>query len=185
MVFVHPQALCESSDVGPGTRVWAFAHVMDGARVGPDCNVGGGAFIESGAVVGANVTIKNGVSIWDRVIIEDDVFLGPSATFTNDLYPRASFKNAPTEFLATVVRRGSTIGANATIVCGTIIGEGAFVAAGAVVTKDVLARALVAGNPATRLGWVCDCGERLEAPLTCGCGRTYVEGPGGLELQGD
>ena len=180
-VFVHPNALCESTDVGAGTRIWAFAHVMRGASVGADCNIGGSAFIESGAVVGDRVTIKNGVSVWDRVTIEDDVFVGPSATFTNDLYPRAHVKVDRAAFLPTLVRRGASIGANATIVCGTTIGEGAFVAAGAVVASDVAPRVLVAGVPAIPIGWVCDCGERLGEPFECDCGRRYRLAGAGLE----
>jgi len=172
-VFVHPMGLCESSSVGPGTRVWAFAHVMTGAVVGAGCNIGDHAFIERGARIGDRVTVKNAVLVWDRVTIEDDVFLGPNAVFTNDLVPRAARKKAPDELLPTLVKRGATVGANATIVCGVTIGEHAFVAAGAVVTRDVPAHALVAGNPARPVGWVCACGERLDPELSCRCGRKY------------
>lgn len=183
-VFVHPQALCESERVGAGTRVWAFAHVMPDAVVGADCNVGGGAFVESGAVVGDRVTIKNNVLLWDRVTVEDDVFLGPNAVFTNDMNPRAAFKKPADEFLPTLVRRGASIGANATVVCGTTIGEGAFVGAGTVVTGDVPSYAMVVGNPARRIGWMCACGERLPDDLRCPCGRAYEPGApdGGLQL---
>ena len=172
-VYVHPAGLCESSTVGPGTRVWAFAHVMEGAVVGAGCNIGDHAFVESGARLGDRVTVKNAVLVWDRVTVEDEVFLGPNAVFTNDLTPRASRKKSPDELLPTLVRRGATIGANATVVCGTTIGRHAFVAAGAVVTRDVAAHALVAGSPARRVGWVCPCGERLDAALACVCGRSY------------
>ncbi len=172
-VFVHPQALGESDRVGDGTRVWAFAHVMPGAVVGRECNVGGGAFVESGAVVGDRVTIKNNVLLWDKVTVEDDVFLGPNVVFTNDMNPRAAFKKPAEEFLPTVVRRGASIGANATVVCGTTVGEGAFVGAGSVVTKDVPPYAMVAGNPARTIGWMCACGERLGDDLRCTCGRAY------------
>jgi UDP-2-acetamido-3-amino-2,3-dideoxy-glucuronate N-acetyltransferase len=172
-VVVHPRGLCESDTVGPGTRVWAFAHVMEGAVVGADCNIGDHAFIERGARLGDRVTVKNAVLVWDRVTVEDEVFLGPNAVFTNDLMPRAAHKKSSDEFLPTLVRRGATVGANATIVCGTTIGEHAFVAAGAVVTRDVAAYALVAGNPARRIGWVCACGERLGPSLSCACGRSY------------
>ncbi|MDQ1436393.1 MAG: UDP-2-acetamido-3-amino-2,3-dideoxy-glucuronate N-acetyltransferase [Acidimicrobiaceae bacterium] len=173
-VFVHPAALCESDQIGPRTRVWAFAHVMPGAVVGADCNVCDHAFIESGAVVGNGVTVKNNVLVWDRVCIEDDVFLGPNAVFTNDLRPRASIKKGHDGLAPTVVRRGATIGANATIVCGTTIGEGAFVAAGAVAAADVAPYSLVAGNPARHKAWVCWCGEVLADDLACGCGRSYA-----------
>ena len=172
-VFVHAAALCETSDVGPRTRIWAFAHVMHGARVGADCNVCDHAFIESGAVVGDRVTIKNGVVVWDRVTIGDDVFVGPNAVFTNDLVPRAAVKKPREQFLPTVVQRGASIGANATIVCGVTLGAYALVGAGAVVVSDVPAHALVVGNPARRIAWVCACGERVTPPAACGCGRRY------------
>jgi acetyltransferase-like isoleucine patch superfamily enzyme len=172
-VFVHEQALCETADVGPRTRIWAFAHVMQGARVGADCNVCDHAFIESGAVIGDRVTIKNGVVVWDKVTIADDVFVGPNAVFTNDLVPRAALKKPPESFLPTVVRRGVSIGANATIVCGVTLGVHAFVGAGAVVARDVPAHALVVGNPARRIAWICACGERWTAGQACACGRRY------------
>ncbi len=172
-VFVHEKALCESDDVGPRTRVWAFAHVMKGARVGADCNVGDHAFIETGAVVGDRVTVKNGVQVWDRVTVEDDVFLGPNMVFTNDKVPRAAFKKPREQFLPTLVRRGASIGANATIVCEVTIGEHAFVGAGCVVIRDVPAHALVVGNPARQIGWMCACGVKLAESLACGCGRRY------------
>jgi acetyltransferase-like isoleucine patch superfamily enzyme len=173
-VFVHERALCESDDVGPRTRVWAFAHVMKGAVVGADCNLGDHAFVESGARIGDRVTVKNAVLIWDKVVVEDDVFLGPNMVFTNDMNPRAAFKKPASEFLPTLVKRGVSIGANATIVCGLTIGENAFVGAGTVVIHDVPAYALVVGNPAHQIGWMCACGERLGESLSCACGRRYV-----------
>jgi acetyltransferase-like isoleucine patch superfamily enzyme len=173
-VFVHPHALCESDDIGPRTRIWAFAHVMAGAVIGADCNVGDHAFIETGARVGDRVIVKNGVLLWDKVTVEDDVFLGPNAVFTNDLLPRVAFKNPPELFLPTRVKLGATVGANATVVCGVTIGEQAFVGAGAVVVDDVPPHALVVGNPARRVGWVCACSLRLPASLRCKrCGRRY------------
>jgi len=183
-VFVHPQGLCESDEVGPGTRIWAFAHVMNGAVVGENCNICGGVFIESGARVGNNVTIKNSVLLWDKVTIEDDVFLGPNVVFTNDLDPRAAFKKSPEEFLPTLVRAGASIGANATIVCGIELGEFSFVGAGSVVTKNVPAYALFVGNPAKYAGWMCQCGARLPQSLECTkCGRKYEQltGSNGLK----
>lgn len=184
-VFVHERALCESDAVGPRTRVWAFAHVMRGAVVGADCNVGDHAFIERGARVGDRVTVKNGVQIYERVTVEDEVFLGPNVIFTNVTNPRAAVRVEPEAFSPTLVRRGATIGANATIVCGTTIDEGAFVGAGSVVVRDIPAYALAVGNPARRIGWVCACGERIEAPFRCACGRAYrMDDPaGGLRPQ--
>lgn len=179
-VFCHRQALVESDEIGDGTRVWAFAHVMKGARVGRDCNIGDHAFIESGAVVGDRVTIKNQVQIWDKVVIGDDVFVGPGVVFTNDLVPRVKFRRGPGEWLPTVVSGGASIGANATIVCGTVIGRNAFIGAGSVVTTDVANHALVVGNPARWVGWVCECGLRLDGELTCRCGRTYEFDGSGL-----
>jgi len=181
-VYVHPRALCESEDVGPRTRIWAFAHVMKGARLGADCNVGDHAFIESGAVVGDHVTVKNAVQIWSGVTVMDWVFLGPNMIFTNDLNPRVAFKKAPERFLGTLVERGVSIGANATVVCGVTIGEGAFVGAGATVTRDVPAYGVVVGNPARRIGWMCACGEKLPKTLECACGRAYApDGDRGLK----
>jgi UDP-2-acetamido-3-amino-2,3-dideoxy-glucuronate N-acetyltransferase len=169
---VHEKGLCEG-DVGPRTRIWAFAHVMEGARVGADCNICMGVFVEAGAVIGNRVTVKNGVQVWDGVTIEDDVFLGPNATLTNVRNPRAAFKVTREAFTPTRICRGATIGANATIVCGSMVGAQAFVAAGAVVTRSVPAHALVLGNPARQAGWVCTCGERLPGTLACTCGRRF------------
>lgn len=174
-VFVHRAALCESTSVGEGTRVWAFAHVMEGATIGRECNICGHAFVETGATLGDRVTVKNGVLIWDRVTIGDDVFLGPAVTFTNDLVPRVAFRTPAEEFSATRVDRGATIGANVTVVCGVTIGENAFVGAGSVVTRDVPPHALVMGNPARLAGHVCACGKRLNEALRCECGRGYCK----------
>lgn len=184
-IFVHERGLCESTDVGAGTRVWAFAHVMKGARVGRDCNVGDHAFIESGAVVGDRVTVKNAVQLWDKVTVEDDVFLGPNMIFTNDRNPRAAFKKPPEQFLPTLVKRGATLGANVTVVCGVTLGEHCFIGAGAVVTRDVPAHAVMVGNPARRIGWMCECGEKLPTSLECGaCERRYkLAAKGGLSRQ--
>jgi len=172
-VFVHEKGLCESDDVGARTRIWAFGQVARGARVGSDCNICGHVFIEAGAVLGNRVTVKNGVQVWDRVTVEDDVFLGPNATLTNDLTPRVAFRKSPDGFLPTLIKRGSSIGANATIVCGVVIGEGAFIGAGSVVTRDVPGYALMLGSPARRVGWMCACGVRLADDLVCQCGCRY------------
>ena len=150
--FVHPLGLCESESIGSGTQIWAFAHVLKGAVLGKDCNVCDHVFIEDKVIVGDRVTIKSGVQLWNNVILEDDVFVGPNATFTNDLFPRS--KQHPQEFSKTLVRHHASIGANATLLSGLTIGAHAMVGAGSVVTKDVPANAIVAGNPARILGYV-------------------------------
>lgn len=149
--FVHPQALCESTAIGERTRIWAFAHVLPGARVGADCNLCDGVFVENDVVIGDRVTVKCGVQLWDGVRLEDDVFVGPNATFTNDPFPRS--RQRPEQFATTVVHAGASIGANATILPGLTIGRGAMVGAGAVVTRSVPPHAVVAGNPARILGY--------------------------------
>jgi acetyltransferase-like isoleucine patch superfamily enzyme/dTDP-4-dehydrorhamnose 3,5-epimerase-like enzyme len=150
-VYVHPQALCESTMVGEGTRIWAFAHVLPGARIGRNCNICDGVFVEGDAIIGNGVTVKCGSQIWDGLCIEDDVFIGPNATFTNDPFPRS--RQHPLAFERTRVERGASIGANATILPGLTIGQGAIVGAGAVVTRSVPAFAIVAGNPARIVGY--------------------------------
>lgn len=175
--FVHPDGRCESDDVGDGTRVWAFAHVMEGAKVGAHCNIGEGAFLETGAKIGNHVTVKNNVSVWDGVRVEDYAFLGPACVFTNDFLPRShpDFKTPVDKFRPTVVSEGASIGANATIICGNTVGAWAMVGAGSVVTRDVKAHSLVVGNPAKHAGWVCKCGARLDQNLVCPeCSRVYV-----------
>jgi UDP-2-acetamido-3-amino-2,3-dideoxy-glucuronate N-acetyltransferase len=155
---------------------------MEGAIVGERCNICDHAFVESGAVIGNGVTVKNNVLLWDGVTVEDDVFLGPNVVFTNDPNPRAAFKKDPSDFATTLVKRGATIGANATVVCGYVIGEHAFVGAGSVVTRDVGDFALVYGNPARQHGWMCVCGLQLNETLRCSCGRVYEEDAGRLIL---
>ena len=144
-VFVHPQGLLESAKIGPGTRIWAFAHVLPGAVIGRDCNICDGVFVENDVVVGDRVTVKCGVQLWDGLRIEDDVFLGPNVTFTNDRFPRSRQHLA--RYPETVVKRGASVGANATILPGLVIGPGAMIGAGAVVTRNVPANAVVVGNP--------------------------------------
>ncbi len=162
-VFVHERGLCDSDQVGEGTRIWAFAHVLKGAVIGRGCNIGESCFVEGGAVLGNWCTVKNGVAVWDKVVCEDYVFLGPNAVLTNDFLPRAAFKKDPeTEFRRTLLREGASVGANATIVCGVTIGRHAMIGAGAVVTRDVPDFGLVWGNPARRGGWVGRSGERLQ-----------------------
>jgi acetyltransferase-like isoleucine patch superfamily enzyme len=181
-VFVHPKGLNESAAVGDGTRIWAFAHVMDGAVVGENCNIGEGSFIEAGAVLGDWVTVKNGVSVWDLVTCEDHVFLGPHAVLTNDPIPRShpDYKGRRDLWKPTRLREGATVGANATIVCGVTLGRWCYVGAGAVVTKDVPSHALVVGNPAKISGWVCRCGRKLDQALRCACGRSFVRAGDGV-----
>jgi acetyltransferase-like isoleucine patch superfamily enzyme len=145
-VFVHPHGLCESATVGEGTRIWAFAHVLAGAKIGSGCNICDHVFIENDVVIGDDVTVKCGVQIWDGLRVGNRVFIGPNATFTNDRFPRS--KNYPEQFLQTTLEDGVSIGANATILPGLRIGSGAMVGAGAVVTRDVPPNAVVVGNPA-------------------------------------
>lgn len=149
--FQHPQALVESTNVGRGTRIWAFAHVLPGAVIGEDCNLCDHTFIENDVRLGDRVTIKCGVQLWDGVTLEDDVFVGPNVTFTNDPFPRS--KQRPAEFARTVVRKGASIGANSTILPGLTIGAQAMVGAGAVVTRSVPPHAIVVGNPARIVGY--------------------------------
>jgi acetyltransferase-like isoleucine patch superfamily enzyme len=159
-VFVHKLALLESEHVGSRSRIWAFAHVMPGARIGAECNIGEQVFVEGGVTIGDRVTVKNGVAIWTGVTIEDDVFVGPNAVFTNDLYPRSRVYHD--EIPATHVGTGASIGANATIIAGNTLGEYCMVGAGSVVTKDVKPYQLVAGNPARPMGWMSRTGQRMQ-----------------------
>lgn len=175
--FQHPSALVDPGAViGPGTRIWAFAHVLKGAVIGKDCNICDHTFVEGGVRVGNRVTLKCGVYLWDGLVIEDDVFIGPAAVFTNDRMPRS--KQYPDEFLKTLVRQGASIGANATILPSLTIGAFSMVAAGAVVTRDIPPHALVKGNPARFHAWICRCGRKLEidakttAHCVCGCAYT-------------
>jgi UDP-2-acetamido-3-amino-2,3-dideoxy-glucuronate N-acetyltransferase len=148
----HPTSLVESDQVGEGTLVWAYAHILPGARIGRDCNICDHTFVENDVIVGDRVTVKCGVQLWDGLRVEDDVFIGPNATFTNDPFPRS--KQHLSEYLLTTIKRGASIGANATIAPGVVIGEMAMVGAGAVVTHDVPPHSKVAGNPARIIGYV-------------------------------
>jgi UDP-2-acetamido-3-amino-2,3-dideoxy-glucuronate N-acetyltransferase len=192
--FIHPQALVESDDIGHGTRIWAFAHVMPGVQIGAGCNICDHAFIETGASIGDGVTIKNGVAIWDRVTVEDYVFLGPNCVLTNDLNPRAAFRKSHRELAPTRIATHATIGANATIVCGVTIGRGAFVGAGAVVIKSVPDFALVVGNPSQQTGWMCLCATKLRLPVAAAkgsiahcisCEREFAVTKDGLTITSD
>ncbi|MDR2175517.1 MAG: N-acetyltransferase [Synergistaceae bacterium] len=149
-MFIHRLSDVQSSNIGENTTIWQFSVVLKEAVIGANCNICSHVFIENNVIIGNNVTIKNGVQIWDGITIEDDVFIGPNATFTNDKYPRS--KCYPEQFLQTLIKKGASIGANATILPGIVVGESAFVAAGAVVVQDVPQRAIVAGNPAKNIG---------------------------------
>lgn len=172
--YAHPTAVIdEGAQIGEGTKIWHFCHVSAGARIGPRCVLGQNVYVGN-VTIGENVRIQNNVSVYDGVTLEDHVFCGPSMVFTNVINPRAEVSRKH-EFRPTRVRRGATLGANSTIICGVTIGEYAFVAAGAVVRRDVPAYALVVGVPARFLGWVCRCGERLPPSLTCPCGARFEE----------
>lgn len=160
--FVHPSSIVdEGCEIGKGTKIWHFSHIMPNCRIGENCNLGQNVVVSPDVVLGNNVKVQNNVSIYTGVICEDDVFLGPSMVFTNVINPRSAV-NRKSEYKKTFVRRGASIGANATIICGIEIGTFAFIAAGAVVTKDVPAYALVVGNPARQKGWMSEYGQKLE-----------------------
>lgn len=175
---VHPTSILDKGvTLGEGTRVWQFCHLQAGATVGKGCTLGQNVNLGPGVQVGDGVKIQNNVSVYQGVTLENQVFCGPSAVFTNDRTPRAPYPKGPGGYLPTLVREGATIGANATVVCGVTIGRWAMVAAGAVVTKDVPDHRLVAGCPARIIGWVCRCGHRLDGDFRCpACGRNYWVG---------
>lgn len=175
--FIHPTAVVdEPVDIGEGTKIWHFTHIMSGARIGKNCIIGQNVFIGSGVILGNNIKVQNNVSIYDGVILEDDVFCGPSMVFTNVFNPR-SFISRKKEFRKTSIGKGTTIGANATIVCGNTIGQYAFIGAGSVVTKDIPDYTLVYGNPGKVKGWICQCAEEIvfrSGKATCKvCGKRY------------
>lgn len=176
--FAHPTAVIDDGcEIGSGVTIWHFSHIMPGAKIGDNCKIGQNVVISPNVVLGKNVKVQNNVSIYEGVICEDDVFLGPSMVFTNVINPRSAVirKN---EFQRTIVKRGASIGANATIVCGHNIGEFAFIGAGAVVTKEVPPYALVVGNPAKQVGWMSEYGNKLDFKLNkiavcAGSGQEY------------
>ena len=182
--FIHESSYVdEGAQIGDDTKIWHFCHVMPGAIIGARCSVGQNVVVMNGVRIGNNVKIQNNVSVYEGVELEDDVFCGPSMVFTNVMNPRSHVPRK-NEYRKTLVRRGATIGANATIVCGLTLGEYSFVGAGAVVTKDVPAFALVAGVPAKRIGWMCQCGERLSprGVGTCSaCGTRYAKDGKGIK----
>ena len=184
-VLAHSTAIVDTDQIGAGTRIWAFTHIMEKVVVGANCNIGEHCFIESGAVIGDNVTIKNQAMIWEGVTISDGVFVGPNVTFTNDLFPRsarlpqAAGRYAERGWLSqTRVDRGASIGAAAVVLSNLTIGEFATIGAAAVVTKDVVAHTLMIGNPARSIGWVCECGQLLrfsdERAVCSQCDREFL-----------
>lgn len=172
--FVHPSSYVdEGVTIGDNTKVWHFCHIQKGATLGADCSLGQNVNIGNNVRIGNGVRVQNNVSIYEGVEIEDNVFCGPSCVFTNVTTPRAHFP-VHGVYARTLIREGASLGANSTVVCGHTVGRGALIAAGAVVTRDVKDYALMAGVPARQIGWVCECGKRLDdATLECGCGRRY------------
>ena len=186
-VTVHPSAIVDSgAQLGDGCRVWHFVHISAGARIGSHCSFGQGVYVGDDVLIGHRVKIQNNVSVYTGVILEDDVFCGPSMVFTNVVNPR-SHVSRKDEYRQTLVKRGASLGANCTIVCGHTVGAYAFVGAGAVITKDIPDYALVVGNPGRVVGWVCECGVKLAADATVpsqaacsACDRRYVAAGSGL-----
>lgn len=187
--FIHRTACVDkAAAVGRGTKIWHFSHIMDGAVIGKDCKIGQNVFVGRDVIIGNNVKIQNNVSLYPGLTMEDDVFCGPSAVFTNIKYPRSAIPRNSREFyLKTRVKKGATIGANATIVCGVVLEQYCFIGAGAVVVKDVPAYALVYGNPAKIEGWSCMCGFKLSfkgVNAECEeCSRRYKKNKGCLQLR--
>jgi len=180
--FIHESAYVDDEcHIGKGTKVWHFSHIMSGAVIGKKCVIGQNVYIGSAAKIGACVKIQNNVSVYDEVILEDNVFCGPSCVFTNVFNPRA-FIDRNKEYKKTVVKRGATIGANATIICGISLGKYCLIGAGSVVTHDIPDYAIAYGNPARVHGWVCCCGEKLDKNLKCTvCHKKYIKNTNGLD----
>lgn len=181
-VFIHESAYIDgSAEIGEGTRIWHFSHIQERAKLGQNCSLGQNVNVANDVCIGDGCKIQNNVSIYEGVQLEDYVFCGPSCVFTNDLTPRAKYPKGRANYKHTLVKKGATIGANATIVCGNTIGNWAMIASGAVVTSDVKDYAVMAGVPARRIGWACECGHILKDSLECPeCGRKYVETENGL-----
>ena len=180
--FVHESSYVDDGvEIGEGTKIWHFCHIQSGAKIGKNCTIGQTVYIGSNVHIGNDVKIQNNVSVYEGVTLEDGVFCGPSCVFTNDLTPRAKYPKGSANYKKTLVKTGASIGANATIVCGHTVGEWALIGAGAVVTTNVPAHALMLGVPAVRKGWVCECGELLKEGLSCkACSRKYEETENGL-----
>lgn len=173
--YVHESSYVdEDVQIGEGTKIWHFCHIQRGARIGKNCSFGQNVNVSNNVKIGNGVKVQNNVSVYEGVELEDDVFCGPSMVFTNDLTPRAKYPKGSAGYKRTLVKKGATIGANATIVCGNTLGQWCTIAAGAVVTQDVPDHALMAGIPARQIGWVCECGQVLKGNLSCpDCGRRY------------
>jgi len=182
--FIHESSYIDPNvSIGENTKIWHFSHIMSGANIGANCNIGQNVMIGTDVVIGNNCKIQNNVSIYQGVTLEADVFCGPSIVFTNVLTPRCGISRK-NEFLQTKVRKGVTIGANATIVCGNEIGQYAFIGAGSVITKSVAKQALVVGNPGKQIGWMCVCGERLPELFECSrCHKKYTLIHNGKEIR--
>ena len=171
--YIHESSYVDDNvSIGKGTKIWHFCHIQKGAVIGENCSFGQNVNVGNNVHIGNNVRVQNNVSIYEGVEIEDNVFCGPSCVFTNVTTPRANFP-VRGQYVRTLICEGASLGANCTVVCGHTVGKCALIAAGAVVTKDVEPYALMAGVPAKRIGWVCECGKRLDKSLTCACGRHY------------
>ncbi len=182
--FVHEKALVETDVIGRDSTIWAFTHILKGAKIGNNVNINDHCFVENDVIIGDNVSIKCGVYLWDGLRLEDNVFIGPSATFTNDLLPRSKNKNYVQKQI--IVRKGASIGANVTTLAGVTIGQYALIGAGTVVTKDVPDFALVYGNPGIIQGYVCVCAQKIDTALfvfTCVCKREYIIENGSIILK--
>ena len=181
--FVHPTAVIdEGVEIGDGTKIWHFAHILSGSKLGDKCNLGQNVMVGPGVSIGNNCKLQNNVSVYQGVTLEDGVFCGPSMVFTNIFNPRAEIRKMD-QVRPTLIKKGATIGANATIVCGVTLGRYSFIGAGAVVNKNVPDHAIVVGNPARQIGWACDCGERMTQDLDClACGKQFEKKGEGLGL---
>jgi len=163
--MIHKLSDVQSTNVGVNTTIWQYCVILEGAKIGNNSNINAHVFIENNVVIGDNVTVKSGVQIWDGIIIENDVFIGPNVTFTNDFTPRS--KKYPNKFLKTTIKKGSSIGANSTIIGGITIGKYAMIGAGSIVTKDIGENELWYGNPASKRGYICACGNKCDKSLVC------------------
>lgn len=180
--YLHPTSIVdENVEIGEGTKIWHFSHIQSGARIGKNCSLGQNVNVSNNVRIGDGCKLQNNVSLYEGVELQDYVFCGPSCVFTNDLTPRAKYPKGPAGYKKTIICEGASIGANATIVCGHVVGKWALIGAGALITRDVPDYALMLGVPAIRAGWVCECGKLLPKDLTCtSCGRSYRELEEGL-----